>query len=74
MADEEHTGAATIIETVVRTLRQVAEWMPMSGEELHETADMVERLGADGMPCPMCEEIECDEGCPLATVRKGSPR
>jgi hypothetical protein len=65
MADE----SSEIIETVVRTLRQVAEWMPMSLEELQETADLVERLGADPACCPMCEEIECDDGCPLAAIR-----
>ncbi len=58
-----------IVETVVRTLRQVAGWMPMSLEELHETADSVERLGADPLCCPMCEEIECDDDCPLARIR-----
>lgn len=65
MADK----SGEIIETVVRTLRQVAEWMPMSSEELQETADCVERLGADPECCPMCEEIECDDGCALATIR-----
>lgn len=65
MAEE----SAEIIGTVVRTLRQVAEWMPMSAEELQETADVVERWSVGDLCCPMCEEVECDDGCPLAEIR-----
>lgn len=71
MADQQYTEAEIqlVIETTVRTLRQVAEWMPMSSEELQQTADNAQRLGAYDACCPMCEEIECDDDCPFAKIR-----
>ncbi|GAA0528671.1 hypothetical protein GCM10010172_06590 [Paractinoplanes ferrugineus] len=64
-----------ILNTVAATLRQLAGWGlafdngPASGE-LIQIAQQVEGLtAAQDMCCPMCEEVDCDEDCPLAPVR-----
>lgn len=69
---------ALVRATVSATLRTVAEWglafqatpdEPASSE-FHNIADQVDRLEADEMCCPVCEEVTCDETCPLAPVRE----
>lgn len=58
--------------TVARTLRQVAGWAEDSRtpEELRELADQVESEDySRAACCPMCQEVECDEGCSLEGMR-----
>lgn len=54
------------------TLRQIAQWhlatSPASEEEWFELARQVEGL-EPGWACPMCQEVTCDDGCPLEPVR-----
>ena len=54
--------------TVAATLRQIAEWGnsgPQDAEEWYELAELV----LDGMGyrwgCAMCQEVTCDDDCPL---------
>lgn len=57
------------VRTTVATLRTAAEWLP--GEQrdmLREVADQTE-WDWDGACCPLCEEVTCDEGCPLGNLR-----
>lgn len=60
------------------TLRQVAFWglvfdggtVESTCDELLEIARQVEQLDvADDFCCPVCEEVTCDDGCPLEPVR-----
>lgn len=63
---------------VAATLRQVDGWAPwdlMPGE-LAKLAEQVEAYnhaagGLEALSCPICQEIECDAGCPLEEVRRG---
>ncbi|MET0701689.1 MAG: hypothetical protein ABWY93_18720 [Mycobacterium sp.] len=63
------------ITAVVATLRQVAGWglsfeSGPAREELLEIAREVETLAeSDGLCCPVCDEVDCDNDCPLAAVR-----
>lgn len=67
------------ISAVVATLRRVAGWRLETDEAqevLLEVAREVELLadGDDGRCCPVCDEAECDDDCPLAVVRgRSSP-
>lgn len=74
------TGPETgdlIISAVVATLRQVAGWGLSfedgpAQQELLEIARQVELLAAqDILCCPVCEEVECDDDCPLAAIGRG---
>jgi hypothetical protein len=57
------------IATVVATLRTVAGWMPEDQRQtLYEVADQTEATW-DDLCCPVCEEVTCDDGCPLQHVR-----
>lgn len=61
-------------ETVARTLEQLAGWgdANRSGPELLDLARQVRDAASssDGWPaCPMCQEVECDDRCPLADER-----
>jgi hypothetical protein len=61
-------GTPEVVATVAATLRTAAEWF--SGDDrdtLREVADQVERDWDD--ICPVCEEVDCDEGCPLEDLR-----
>lgn len=61
------------IAATAETLHVVAEWGDVGGEELHRVAEEVATgRVADWMCCPVCEEIACDAGCPLAPVRSPS--
>ena len=62
-----------VLTAVQQTLRTAAFWLESDkgSEMLAETACAVKRLGADPLCCPVCEEIKCDEGCPLETLRAG---
>jgi hypothetical protein len=66
------------VTAVVATLRQIAGWgssRPTTDDGWRELADAV-LIGCtadadelDALCCPMCEEVVCDGGCPLAPVR-----
>lgn len=66
-----------VIAAVAATLREVAEWglsfdngPAESRDVLMDIARRVELLNiADDFCCPVCEEVTCDEGCPLEQVR-----
>jgi hypothetical protein len=63
--------ALTIVSTTASTLRVAAQWL--SGEDrdmLLETAANTE-TDWDETCCPVCEEVTCDEGCPLESIRGG---
>jgi hypothetical protein len=63
--------------TVAATLRYASSWLDNEAESqmLLDTADHIEQHGG-GLPgslsCPVCEEVRCDEGCPLASIRRRS--
>lgn len=57
-----------ILATVAATLRQVAEWGPTDRGDLRDIADSV-MTGDHDMSCPMCQETQCDTGCPLEFTR-----
>lgn len=69
LTPEERT--ALVVATVEQTLRTAAGWVSSDkdNELLTETADAVKAQGADGLCCPVCDEIECDAGCPFETLR-----
>jgi hypothetical protein len=59
---------------VAATIRTVAGWISSDQDRdlLHSAAEQVERdPGPDSICCPLCEEIACDDGCPMETVRRG---
>lgn len=59
-----------IVATTASTLRVAADWL--SGEDrnmLLEAAANTE-INWDDACCPVCEEVTCDEGCPLESVRE----
>lgn len=66
------------IKATAATLRAVAGWgleWPPGGhaaarDELCQIASAVEGLDDDDVCCPVCEEVRCDEGCPLEGIRK----
>ena len=64
------------VAAVVATLRQIAHWgvaRPVDDQEWLELAGQVEQVDltaeADSFSCPMCEEVMCDEDCPLWPAR-----
>lgn len=50
---------------VVDTLRTVASWLPEDADLIHGAIRNVERMSRDDIHCGMCQEIECDDDCPL---------
>jgi len=75
---------ALVRTAIAETLRQVAEWGQLSTltdegvfvglniprAELIALADTVETGDpTDWWSCPLCEETECDLGCPLYSIR-----
>jgi hypothetical protein len=59
---------------IAATLRTAADWLPDDHREmLRETAQGVESCTDSyslSFCCPVCQEVHCDEGCPLEHVRK----
>jgi hypothetical protein len=64
--------------TVVSTLRWAAEFVSyrdaQTATDLTDAADQLEHAlkfpdGLD-MCCPVCEEMRCDEGCPVLPLRE----
>jgi hypothetical protein len=68
---------ALVRATVSATLQTVAEWglafqstpERPARDELRDIAEQVDRLERDEVCCPLCEEVDCDEGCPLTPLR-----
>lgn len=64
-----------IITAVAATFRQIALWglrfdAGPAHDELMEIARKVEALSVeDDICCPVCEEVTCDDDCPLAPIR-----
>lgn len=61
---------------VAATIRQLAEWGLTwhdgrdARDDLLATAEQVATVRADDpICCPLCQEVECNEGCPLAGAR-----
>lgn len=56
---------------VAATLRVVAEQVRGAEDrvQLLRLADDVPRLWDDAC-CPLCQEVTCDDGCPLAAIRR----
>lgn len=60
-----------IIKTVAETLFMVADWGPSDlGVDIRKVARLVAECNVQEWTCcPMCEEITCDDDCPLHDVR-----
>lgn len=62
----------TDLHTVVSTLRFLAGggWVESRSDQewFIEVADDIERGNLEGT-CPLCQEVECDEGCPVSPHR-----
>jgi hypothetical protein len=58
-------------ETVALTLLIASEWLTDEGDRLVliETAANVRNQADISVTCPICDEIVCDDGCPLAETR-----
>lgn len=52
-----------------KALRTAACWLPDEYRDmLRDAADGAEKAW-DGACCPVCQEVWCDDGCPLEDVR-----
>lgn len=58
------------VQTVLATLRTVAEQLRDDRDRaaVAETAEQIEH-GLDDACCPLCQEVTCDDGCPLRADR-----
>lgn len=81
MGDVENTVDAR--QVIAHTLRQVAGWGSsiiigseldkLDTDELYRLADEVEHGDpADWWCCPLCEEVTCDDDCPLVDIRSSA--
>lgn len=59
---------ASVLATTAATLRQVAFWGDAPPENYIAAAEQVESGYIEDC-CPVCEEVRCDEGCPLEHLR-----
>jgi hypothetical protein len=72
------SAASGILTAAAETLRYVATWGSREPADLAEVAAGIEQMrdappgSLDWTCCPLCQEITCDHGCPLRTVR-GQP-
>lgn len=77
IAEMTNTEQALTRAKVSATLRTVAEWglafddssIGQARDEFLAIADAVDRLESDDGICPVCQEVICDEGCPLKGMR-----
>lgn len=58
-----------VVATVAATLRTAAEWLSGAEHELLLQIAKDAEHGWEDACCPLCEEVTCDDGCPLSTVR-----
>lgn len=58
--------------TIALTYRQQAGWTDDSHaqREFYSLATQVEAVDGTEGCCPCCEEVTCDDGCPLEPVRR----
>jgi hypothetical protein len=63
--------APEVVQIVATTLRIASQWYEVDSHDLLGIAHQVEEYWS-GMCCPLCEEVECDQGCPLEHVRAAS--
>ncbi|MDQ0809835.1 hypothetical protein QFZ63_001549 [Streptomyces sp. B3I7] len=71
--DIHQLGVPETVAIVAATLRTAAEWF--SGDDrdtMREVADQTEQTWDD--ICPVCEEVDCDQGCPLEDLRAAVAR
>lgn len=74
--DRLRTGEVVLRRAVVATFHTIAEWGSVgvdgsvSRDDMREIAAQVETGKVEdwGM-CPVCQEAECDDGCPLQPLR-----
>lgn len=63
-----------VVAAVVAALRYAAALAFHTDEELAQTlydcARDTDQVGADADCCPVCEEVACDDDCPLAPYRQ----
>jgi hypothetical protein len=70
------SAAETILTTTARALRCAASWLSNDGDRatVNEVAQSVETAEATdeslGDICPVCQEVLCDDDCPLEPVRR----
>lgn len=63
-------GRGVVTLAVAATYRHLAIWMDAANaDEALRVAGMVERYDVTDICCPCCQEIECDDGCPLEPIR-----
>lgn len=64
----------TDLPTVIATLRFLTGgWLQSDDDTAHYrgVADQLERLDPDDWgACPLCQEVDCDDGCPIAPHRQ----
>lgn len=57
------------VRTTAAALRTASMWLPDEWRDiLREAADGAEKAW-DDLCCPVCQEVECDAGCPLEDLR-----
>lgn len=68
------TGSARV-QVVAETLRFLADGWVRDEDDQRWLRDVAEQIERELTPdcCPLCEEIVCDDHCPLAPVRAGLP-
>lgn len=57
------------VAAVAATLRTVAGWVSEDDRDMFYAAAKQTEHDWDGPCCPVCEEVMCDDGCPLERVR-----
>lgn len=61
----------TIVSTTASTLRVAAQWLSGNDRDMLLEAAANAESNWDELCCPVCEEVTCDKGCPLESVREG---
>lgn len=59
-------------QAIVETLRSVG-WVGVNDGDpwMYETADVIEQGSPEDWDCcPLCEEVTCDDGCPVKPIRR----
>jgi hypothetical protein len=58
-----------VVIAVARTLSEVATWGSLATSDTLVSVAAEVKMGGPWTFCPVCQEIECDNECPLAEVR-----
>lgn len=75
LVTEEQLTERVDVKATAATLHQIAGWgssRPQTDDEWDALAQEVEQI-QPGWACPMCQEVDCDDDCPLAAARKAHP-